>query len=77
MDPWDELLKKIGLGWPHYKDVVMPLIGGYTEEEDLKRNLRRNLKGNLNRKSKKSLKINKKRMKPALTLALTYKQGRR
>ena len=26
IDPWDELQKAVGRGWPHYKDIACPLI---------------------------------------------------
>ena len=27
-DPWDELLRNMGKGWPHYKHLALPLIMG-------------------------------------------------
>jgi len=31
MDPWDNLLRVIGRGWPYYKDAAMPIIGNRKE----------------------------------------------
>ncbi|MCL2398932.1 MAG: hypothetical protein FWC91_04190 [Defluviitaleaceae bacterium] len=30
IDQWDQLQQIVGKGWPHYKEVAMPLITGYS-----------------------------------------------